>query len=243
MFDSAGQIDRRSALVGISGLAFAAGARSQGFALPRQPGFASGLPGGVSGAGAAPDFKPYRTINAAMPSRSRWRSTVVELLDFSCPYCRQINLGAQSWGGTLPKPFRFLQLPIIHDTDSLNAAAAFMTAVIAAPQKVNALIQACFEAVQSHGESPTHPATYSHAAMAAGISKQALTSALSRFDEVRAQTRDLLDLIVAAKPEVTPTFIVDATEVVDVNNTAGDYAQMFRLLNGLVSQRVTPQRR
>jgi hypothetical protein len=245
---------RRSVLLAAVGSALSATAFSQvmipGASAPAIPGFpgAPGLPGaGVGGIGGQPktaEILPYRTIERAFPSRARWRQRVVELLDFNCPYCRQINLGAQSWGETLPKPWKLVQFPVIQDEASFNAATAFLLAVLAAPEKADVFVQACFEAVQTHHESPTASRTYAHAALAAGIRQEDLQRVLkTRFNEVKSQLRDLADLVEAAAPEVTPTFVVDANEVLDVNRTGGDYGRMFQVMNGLISQRLGPRAR
>jgi hypothetical protein len=192
--------------------------------------------GGGSG-GQSPqspkDFLPYRLVKVP----ALYQHRVVELLEFTCPYCRQINTGAQTWGASLPKPFVFEQMPIVFDKTSAEIAAVYYTAVFANPALKNDIVSSMFHAVQDLNENPADPRTYVKAAAAAGVTEAAFSRASQDAKGRAAYIQRAAAFARAVQPRATPTFVVNG-KAVDVQDTGGDYQKLFQLLNGLVSESI-----
>jgi protein-disulfide isomerase len=186
---------------------------------------------GQSSAGSAPPVIPYRTI----ATQQAFKHAVVEIVEWSCPYCRQINDGAVQWGKTLPKGWVFVQMPVITDKESLRAAGLFAGLEQVADHRLAALGDALFSLTQDRGADPSNPQILFAAARTAGINPQTFVQK-NTAARVRATTREWLQLQRAVKPERTPTFVVAGSQVTDVSMTGGRYDLLFQLLSGLVSQ-------
>jgi len=181
---------------------------------------------------SAPDVPlPYRTI-AQNPA---FRHAVAEILEWSCPYCRQINDGAIQWGRSLPKGWVFVQLPVLSTEKSMRAAALFAGMQQIAGRKLSAFDDALFSLVQDHAADPDDPRTLIQAAESAGLSVRDFRRDNTKADIMKT-LREWLDLEKAARPQRTPTFVVAGRYVTDVSMTAGRYDLLFQLLSGLVSK-------
>lgn len=222
--------ERRTVLLGLAALALVAGpARAQtvNFVGARRP----------SAGASAPAFLPYKPVAVAPLYRHR----VVELLEFTCPYCRQIDAGAQAWGATLPRPFVFEQMPLVYDTRTAEIAATYYTVVLANPAIKNAIVASMFHAVQDLHADPADPRTYIRAAAAAGVTQAQFMRALRDVSGRTAYIRRAAAFARAVAPRATPTFVVDGSAV-DAVDTGGDYQRLFRLLDGLVSEALVHSR-
>lgn len=176
-------------------------------------------------------FLPYRVVT----TNPIYKNRVVELFDFACPYCRQINNGAQAWGASLPKPFVFEQMPLVFDKTSAEIAAIYYTVVLANPAIKSAIVSSIFHSVQDLHENPAAPKTYVQAAVQAGVTREQFLKA-SKDDKGRAAyVMRAAAFARAVKPRSTPTFVVD-NKAIDAQDTSGDYQKLFRLLDGFVSQ-------
>lgn len=189
---------------------------------------------GQSGNETQAGVVPYRLITAQAP----FRHAVVEIMEWNCPYCRQVNDGAIEWGKSLPKPWVFVQIPVITDVKSLRAAALFAAIQQVAGSRLAAFGDAVFSAVQDHGEDPNDPRTLMTAADSSGISYSAFSKG-NTGDAVRKTVSEWLSLEQVARPKLTPTFIVAGKMVTDSSMTAGRYDLLFQLLSGLVSQSIS----
>ena len=212
---------RRHFLLGASALALPALASAQ----------TVDLMGGGQQQSQMPAYQPYQPVRVAPLYRQR----VVELLEFTCPFCRSINLGAQAWGASLPKPYVFEQMPMVYDKDSALVAAVYYTAILADPARKSDIVSSMFHAVQDLHQSPTDPRTYVKAAAQAGVTQAQFTRALQDSKGRVAYVERVATFTQAVKPRLTPTFVVN-DKALDVNNANGDYQKLFQLLDGFVSQ-------
>jgi protein-disulfide isomerase len=176
---------------------------------------------------------PYRVVHVSPFYNNR----VLELFEFTCPYCRQVNDGARQWGGTLPKPFVFEQVPIVYDDATARAAGFYYLMLLQAPQKIGDYMDAVFTAVQDEQAPLTSNATFIRAAAQVGITEAQFRRALSRSKDLPAYIQRVAELCKKVAPKVTPTFVVNG-DVTDVSYTRGDYQKLFKLLDGLVSQQL-----
>ena len=183
---------------------------------------------------AAAGVPPYRSI-ATQPAFSH---AVAEIMEWTCPYCRQINDGAVQWGGSLPKGWVFVQLPVITDAESLRAAALFAAIQQVAGHRLAAFGDAMFAAVQDRGQNPNDPRTLMDAAQASGIPYASFRTQ-NTGARVRKTAAEWLALEQAVRPQRTPTFVVAGRQVTDSSMTAARYDLLFQLLSGLVSQAMT----
>jgi protein-disulfide isomerase len=200
------------------------------FAMPGAPGVAGGSGGATQ---ASPPVLPYRIVKISPFYRER----VVELFEFTCPFCRQVNDGALAWGTTLPKPFVFEQVPIVYDNATAKAAMFFYIVAKADPSKLQSFMSAVFAAVQDQHASLDDSSMYIRAIAQAGITEAQFRAQLSDSAGVEAYIDRVAQLCKKVAPRATPTFIV-ADHVTDVNYTNGDYQKLFKLLDGLVSQQL-----
>lgn len=178
-----------------------------------------------------PSYEPYRPVQV----EHRYFNRVVELLEFNCPFCRNINAGAQAWGRSLPKPFVFEQMPLVYDKTTALAAAMYYVAITAAPALRDGIVASIFHAVQDLNEPPGDPGTYGRAAARAGVQQAAFEKAMQNTADIQSYVQRVATFCRAVDPRVTPTFVV-RDKAVDVTNANGDYQKMFQLLNGFVSQ-------
>ena len=206
---------------------------SRGQMAPVFPGFGMGSsPTPLPGA-SAPAALPYRTIKGQKP----FQKAVVELFEWNCPYCRQVNDGAVQWGHSLPRGWVFVQAPIVTSEESLRAAGLYAAIQQVAGKKLSAFDDAMFTLVQDHGADPNDPRTMISAAQQSGVDYRAFQKE-NTAESVRQTLSEWMDLMRAAQPRVTPTFVVGGRFVTDVTMTAGRYDLLFQLLGGLVSQEV-----
>jgi thiol:disulfide interchange protein DsbA len=177
---------------------------------------------------------PYRLVD--LPNEA---NTVIEIMAFDCPYCRQINDGAVVWGATLPPPFRFVQMPLTYDAATARGAAFFETVRMAAPNRLQSFEDAMFASVQDRHEPLNSPKTAIRAAVLAGVSEQAFKQALTQTRTRVAAVTRAYQVEQTVRPRVTPTFVIGGKYVIDATDTGGDYGLLFKLAGGLVSQLLT----
>ena len=184
-----------------------------------------------SPANPAMRFVPYREIKPI----PRFSHAVVEIMEWSCPYCREINEGALDWASTLPASFRFIQIPVMQDKNDLRAAALFVGMQITAGHRLAAFESAMFGAVQDSHADPDDPRTIMGAASAANLNPKPFVQAM-QHDGVGQTVHEWVQLLAAARPTQTPTFCIGGQYVTDVSRTAGSYQKLFDLVGGLVSK-------
>lgn len=176
-------------------------------------------------------FVPYREIKPI----ARFSHTVVEIMQWSCPYCREINDGALDWASTLPPSFRYIQIPVMQGKRDARAAALFAGMQITAGHRLPAFENAMFGAVQDAHADPDDPRTIMGAAAAANLNPKPFVQAM-QHDGVAQTVQEWAQLLNAARPTQTPTFCIGGQYVTDVGRTAGDYQKLFDLVGGLVSK-------
>lgn len=176
---------------------------------------------------------PYRVVHVSPFFNNR----VLELFEFTCPYCRQINDGARQWGATLPKPFVFEQIPIVYDDATARAAGFYYLMLLQAPQRIGDYMDAVFAAVQDQQAPLSSNATFIRAAAQVGITETQFRQALTRTAGLPAYIQRVAELCKSVAPKVTPTFVVNG-DATDVSYTSGDYQKLFKLLDGLVSRQL-----
>ncbi len=212
------------------------GAQANGFAAdPPVMSFpGGGMTGSATTAGSvAQQALPYRTI-AVQPA---FRHTVVEIMDWSCPHCREVNDGAISWGKSLPHGWVFIQTPVVLNQADARSSAVFAAIEQTAGDHLASFDDTVFSSVQDSNRDPDDPQTMMQAAQSTGIDYAAFRSQ-NTASGIRRTVAERLALLQAVAPTRTPTFVVDGRFVTDVSFTGERYDLLFSLLGGLVSQQI-----
>lgn len=175
--------------------------------------------------------QPYRLVDIGQG----YRKTVVEAMEFGCPYCRALNDGLMSWSATLPAGWHFIQMPTVTDVSYIPMAQSFFSAALVAPRDTLNFEDAAFALIQDDHQPLNSLMTYAHAASSAGIQAGAYVHALTSspvkkevFEDVRVMQR--------ARIEATPTLILCGKYAITPSDTNGNYSMFIQLANGLISQ-------
>jgi thiol:disulfide interchange protein DsbA len=175
--------------------------------------------------------QPYRLVDIG----PGYRTTVVEAMEFGCPYCRALNDGLMSWSATLPAGWHFIQMPTVTDVSYVPMAQSYFSAVLVSPSNTLNFEDAAFALIQDDHQPLNSLITYAHAASSAGIQAEAYVHALTSapvkkevFEDVRVMQR--------AGIQATPTLILCGKYAITPSDTNGNYSMFIQLANGLISQ-------
>ncbi|WP_420213497.1 disulfide oxidoreductase (plasmid) [Burkholderia aenigmatica] len=163
------------------------------------------------------------------------RGKVFMFFDFNCHFC-QANWRAMTlWGATLPKAFRFIDVPVIFDTpDSKAAAASFYAVKVLAPARLDEFKTLAYSAAQG---GRANAAQFGSILRSMGFARDVLVKAI-RSNDVRDRVRRAVELTQRYSVEVTPSFGIGGQYETNANFTGGDYVLLAKLLSGLVSRQI-----
>ncbi|RQZ31603.1 disulfide oxidoreductase [Burkholderia sp. Bp9017] len=163
------------------------------------------------------------------------RGKVFMFFDFNCHFC-QANWRAMAlWGSTLPKGFRFIDVPVVFDTpDSKVAAAAFYVVKVLAPARLEEFKARAYATAES-GRGTA--AQYGAILRSMGLDRDLVVKTV-RGADVLDRIRRAVELTQRYTVEVTPSFGVGGQYETNANFTNGDYVLLAKLLSGLVSRQI-----
>jgi thiol:disulfide interchange protein DsbA len=224
--------DRRRFLttMAASGAVIAVPARGQVGDSGGGGGLGGGL-GGVSADSVAKSLTPYLTIGDFAEDRGR----VFMFFMFECPYCQANWRALTAWGATLPKSFRFVDVPVILDTpDSQAAAYAFYTVKALAPARLSDFKANAYATAQQGRASAND---FAKILKDMGFTEGEILR-YARGAEMQARLNRSITLATRYSVEVTPSFGIGGQYETNANFTNGDYSLLTRLLSGLVSRQI-----
>ncbi|QMI49766.1 thioredoxin domain-containing protein [Burkholderia sp. MBR-1] len=220
------KLTRRTFLAAAGGVLMVA--RSVGTA--RAQNSSAGAPGAIA-SDIERNLTPYLVIGDYKEDYGK----VFMFFMFTCPYCQANWRALTGWGATLPKSYRFVDVPIIEDTpDSRAAALAFYTVKALAPSRLLEFKAAAYtRAQQGRARSDDYAAILREMR----LSGDDITKYLKTV-EMRSRIDRALQLAGRYSVEVTPSFGIGGQYQTNANFTNGDYALLARLMGGLVSRQI-----
>ncbi|MBN6739630.1 DsbA family protein [Acidithiobacillus sp. MC6.1] len=188
---------------------------------------APGQPGGLS------TGKPYREVQ--MPHNLHLDKTVIEVFEYGCPYCRQMNAAMLNWGKSIPKGYRFTQMPALIADQYFPMTMATFGVYETDPGKLQAFEENAFSLVQTYKKPLNAPVVYLTAAHEAGIDVGALIRAIDS-PTVKALTAEDAEIMKITQITRTPSLIICGKYVIDPSDTKGNASMFIQLANGLLSR-------
>ena len=105
------------------------------------------------------DVEVFKTVN--IPSDRR---AIRYFFAYDCPFSRKYDQTMKKWGETLPKPLKFVRVPVITErAESAYSAVAYYTVLRIMPNRINEFQLQMYELVQDNGKSLLDFKTYAEA--------------------------------------------------------------------------------
>lgn len=172
---------------------------------------------------AEPGVMPYLTLGPFAEDAQK----VYFFFQYSCPFCYDHWRAIHGWGRTLPKSIRFVPMPVLSDTTSLSAAAAYYSVKSQEPAKLDKFHELAYQRSKAAFVTPdTYIQILRELGVSNNINRQAIKNQLERIVTLMARYRTA----------ATPHFGVCGNFATNANFTNGDYRMLGQLLNALVSQ-------
>lgn len=177
--------------------------------------------------------KPYREVR--LPQNLDLSHRVIEVFEFGCPYCRQMNAALLHWGRSLPKSYSFTQMPALVTDQYFPMTLATFAVYEIDPSRIPAFEDKAFSLVQTWKKPLSDPAVYLAAANAAGIPPKTFIQAVNS-QSVKALTVEDGEIMKITGVTKTPSLIICGKYVIDPSDTRGNASMFIQLANGLVSR-------
>ncbi len=190
----------------------------------------AGSPGQI---GSLNQAKPYREVQ--LPENLHLDKTVIEVFEYGCPYCRQMNAAMLNWGKSIPDGYRFTQMPALNADKYFPMTMATFGVYETDPGKLVSFEENAFSLVQTYKKPLDAPVVYLTAAHEAGIDVAALIQSINS-PTVKALTAEDAEIMKITQITRTPSLIICGKYVIDPSNTKGNASMFIQLANGLLSR-------
>lgn len=183
------------------------------------------------------DFKAYVEVQVGSQEFGRTlERRVIYFVDFGCRFCREAHGYMVTWGNTLPEHFQFEVVPAIGLEEHFPMAVAYYSALMAAPNRLDAFERELYRLMVEVGRSHWDAATYRRAAERAGIDVGTFER-YTQSQEVERYVRRARRLTEVFELDEVPTVVVGGRFKTSPAVVQSDQGMFISLLNGLVSMR------
>lgn len=161
-------------------------------------------------------------------------NTAYVFFSYECEFCRKTTSAFDAWIATVPKKFKVEKIPLASKDRIAQAAALY------AATTLNVTKRAQFEAyvysrIQERGMSYSDPLIYLLSAQDAGYDRNQFYMAMSS-EGAKGFLNKVVKINRRYAIEYTPSVAIAGRYMVDAERVGGSYENMFKVMNGLVSQ-------
>ena len=179
---------------------------------------------------AVPD--PYKQIT---PQVEGEMNKVHAVIAFTCPVCAHYHGILSGWGKSLPRQFAFNFIPSVTDRDSMALAMAWLAMQKASPDKLDALANSLYTAVQVKSLVISAPdGAFWKSVMRDVGSAPGFGAALRSITpaDIATLSRKTSSFQITA----TPSVVVCGKYVITPDHANGDESLFVQLASGMVSK-------
>lgn len=161
---------------------------------------------------------------------------------YTCPYGEKYDEEMAIWGGTLPKSFRYVRVPVItQEPNSMVGAFAYYAAAETDKTKLNNFQRQVYRLVKDEMKDPSDQFTYLKAAKAAGMNPEVYKRNWSTPRTVRL-VRNAAILGQKYKIESTPTLTIGGLYTLTPEPIADSKTSFIDFANAITSKYISENR-
>ena len=176
--------------------------------------------------------KPYMVVGNYKQDQNR----IFMFFSYTCPYCQKVWWGMEQWGKTLPVPYRFVAIPTVTTVESSRVAAiAYFIAKQLRPERLDEFNRYAYSAGENRTD--TDGKGYITALLKLGLTEAEIKKA-ANSQRINLQIQRAMNLAKRYNVRQTPSFAIAGKYTTDIGYTDGDYKNMVKLLNAIISQNI-----